>query len=188
MAGKTPVKVAQDRRRGRVASRPEADRARAILVALAGRTSAESGEAFGRSKLCEQRFRTVREETVRAPGAPLSWGDRTAPRSRLPAGRRSRRRARQPALAARRPWRPERPAKGAPERNDLAPEWKTLKADPLAHRTFQNRDSLKATIDADIQAINSSRKSQPLANQRISAWRAKPASTNRRDAPAPPSR
>ena len=92
------------------------------------------------------------------------------------------------ALAARRPWRPERPAKGAPERNDLAPEWKTLKADPLAHRTFQNRDSLKATIDADIQAINSSRKSQPLANQRISAWRAKPASTNRRDAPAPPSR
>lgn len=94
---------------------------------------------------------------------PHPWRQdrRCQPESRGPAGRRSRRRARQPAG----PYRKGR----APERNDLAPEWKTLEADPLAHKTFQNRESLKATIDADIQAIDSSRKSQPLANQRISA-------------------
>jgi hypothetical protein len=44
MAGKTPVKVRQDQRRGRErrsgsANRPEA-RARAILLSLVGRTSA----------------------------------------------------------------------------------------------------------------------------------------------------
>jgi transposase len=70
VAGKTPVNVTQDRRRGLErlsgsANRPEADGARAILLSLAGWTSAEIGEAFGRRKLCEQRFRRVREDTVR---------------------------------------------------------------------------------------------------------------------------
>ncbi|MGH6801320.1 MAG: IS630 family transposase [Burkholderiales bacterium] len=74
------------------------------------------------------------------------------------------------ALAQRKHWlTPEWMAKYAPELNDIERDWKTLKAHHLAHKTFKNRDSLKATIDADIQAINSSRKSQPLANQRISA-------------------
>ena len=59
--------------------------------------------------------------------------------------------------------------KYAPELNDIEREWKTLKAHHLAHKTFENRDSLRAMIDADIQAINSSRKAQPLANHRISA-------------------
>lgn len=100
----------------------------------------------------------------KAAGPPVAGVEGARDNRPVPTGKVARR-----ALAACRPWRPERPAKGAPERNDLAPEWKTLEADPLAHKTLQNRDSLKATIDADIRAINSSRKSQPLANQRISA-------------------
>jgi transposase len=74
------------------------------------------------------------------------------------------------ALADRKHWlTPESLAKYAPELNDIEREWKTLKAHHLAHKTFKNRDDLKKVIDADIQAINSSRKAQPLANQRISA-------------------
>ena len=48
-------------------------------------------------------------------------------------------------------------------------DWKTLKAHHLAHKTFRNRDELKIAIDTDIEAINSTRKSHPLADQRISA-------------------
>ena len=74
------------------------------------------------------------------------------------------------ALTERQHWlTPEWPPKHAPELNDIEREWKTLKAHHLAHKTFKNRDDLKTVIDADIQAINSSRKAQPLANQRISA-------------------
>ena len=61
-------------------------------------------------------------------------------------------------------------AKYAPELNDIEREWKTLKAHHLAHKTFKNRDDLKVEIDTDKKAINSPRKSRPLANQRISAW------------------
>jgi transposase len=74
------------------------------------------------------------------------------------------------ALAERNHWlTPEWMAKYAPELNDIEREWKTLKAHHLAHKTFKNRDDLKVAIDADIEAINSTRKSQPLASQRISA-------------------
>jgi DDE superfamily endonuclease len=74
------------------------------------------------------------------------------------------------ALAERKHWlTPERLAKYAPELNDIERDWKTLKAQHLAHKTFRNRDDLKIAIDADIQAINSTRKLHPLANQRISA-------------------
>jgi transposase len=74
------------------------------------------------------------------------------------------------ALAERKHWlTPEWLPKYTPELNDIEREWKTFKAHHLAHKTFDNRDRLKATIDADIQAINSDRKSHPLANQRISA-------------------
>ena len=60
-------------------------------------------------------------------------------------------------------------AKYAPELNDIERDWKTLKAHHLAHKTFSNRDDLKIAIDADIEAINSTGRSYPLANQRISA-------------------
>lgn len=74
------------------------------------------------------------------------------------------------ALAERKHWlTPEWMAKYAPELNDIEREWKTLKAHHLAHKTFKNRNDLKITIDADIQAINSVRKSQSWARQRISA-------------------
>ena len=74
------------------------------------------------------------------------------------------------ALAKREHWlTPEWMAKYAPELNDIEREWKTLKAHHLAHKTFKDRDDLKNTIDTHIQAINSARKSQPLAGQRISA-------------------
>ena len=74
------------------------------------------------------------------------------------------------ALAERKHWlTPEWMAKYAPELNDIEREWKTLKAHHLAHKTFDDRDDLKNTIDTHIQAINSARKSHPLASQRISA-------------------
>jgi transposase len=57
-------------------------------------------------------------------------------------------------------------AKYAPELSDIARDWKTIKAHHLAHITFENRDSRQATIETEIQAINSSRKTQPLANER----------------------
>jgi hypothetical protein len=68
------------------------------------------------------------------------------------------------ALAERNHWlTPEWMVKYAPELNDIEREWKTLKAHHLAHKTFKNRDDLKVAIDADIEAINSTRKSQLLA-------------------------
>ena len=74
------------------------------------------------------------------------------------------------ALAERKHWlTSEWMAKYAPELNDIEREWKTLKAHHLAHKTFKDRDDLKNTIDTHIQAINSARKSKPLASQRISA-------------------
>ena len=74
------------------------------------------------------------------------------------------------ALAEREHWlTPEWLAKYAPELNDIERQWKTLKAHHLAHKTFKNRDSLKAAIDAEIHDINSIRKSPPLDKQRISA-------------------
>lgn len=74
------------------------------------------------------------------------------------------------ALTERKHWlTPEWLPKYTPELNDIERDWKTLKAHHLAHKTFENRENLKAKIDADIQEINSARKSDPLANQRISA-------------------
>jgi len=74
------------------------------------------------------------------------------------------------ALAVREHWlRPEWLAKYAPELNDIERDWKTLKAHHLAHKTFKDADSLKTVIDEEIKAMNESRKSHPLANQRISA-------------------
>jgi transposase len=73
------------------------------------------------------------------------------------------------ALAEREHWlTPEWLPKYAPELNDIEHEWKTLKAH-LADTTFKTRDSLKAAIDADIKSINSHRKTQVVAKQRISA-------------------
>jgi transposase len=74
------------------------------------------------------------------------------------------------ALAERKHWlTPEWLPQYTPELNDIEREWKTFKAHHLARKTFDNRDSLKATIDADIQTINTDRISNPLANKRISA-------------------
>ncbi len=42
-------------------------------------------------------------------------------------------------------------------------EWKTLKADHLAHKTFRNAGSLKVTIDIEI------RNPITMANERVSA-------------------
>src|SRR4051812_13457528 len=59
MAGKSPVVASEEQRRGLMALSPsrgrgEADRARAIVLTLSGRTSGQIAEAFG-----------VREDTVR---------------------------------------------------------------------------------------------------------------------------
>ena len=85
MAGKSPVTASDGQRAGLLAlagshDRGEADRARAVLLTLAGWTSSKIAEAFG-----------VREDTVRlwrsefaasgvaalrtsvAPGPPLVW-------------------------------------------------------------------------------------------------------------------
>lgn len=74
------------------------------------------------------------------------------------------------ALAAREHWlKPEWLAKYAPELNDIEHDWKTLKGQHLAHKTFTDSDSLKASINEEIKALNANRKTHPLAKQRISA-------------------
>ncbi|MDQ6869640.1 MAG: hypothetical protein M3178_15185 [Pseudomonadota bacterium] len=70
MSGKSPLVVSAEQRDGLKrlavsANRAEAGRARAIPLSLSGWKSTAIGEVFGRRKLCEQRFRRVREDTVR---------------------------------------------------------------------------------------------------------------------------
>jgi transposase len=72
--------------------------------------------------------------------------------------------------AGREHWlRPEGLGTYASVLNDIEREWKTLKAHHLGHKTFRNADSLKVTIDTEIQTMNANRKPIPVANQRISA-------------------
>lgn len=74
------------------------------------------------------------------------------------------------ALAERMHWlTPGWMAKYAPELNDIERDRKTLKARYLADKTFKTKDDLKIAVDADIEAIDSTRKSHPLAKKRISA-------------------
>jgi transposase len=62
------------------------------------------------------------------------------------------------ALAWRKHWlTPEWMAKHAPALHAIERDWKILKAHHLADQTFRNRDDLKITIAADIEAINSTR-------------------------------
>ena len=70
MSGQSPLAASAEQRDGLrrlavSATRAEAGRARAILLSLSGWKSTAIGEVFGRRKLCEQRFRRVREDTVR---------------------------------------------------------------------------------------------------------------------------
>ncbi len=74
------------------------------------------------------------------------------------------------ALTERMHWlTPEWMEKYAPGLNDIERDRKTLKARHLADKTFKTKDDLKIAVDADIEAINSTRKSYPSAKQRISA-------------------
>ena len=80
MAGKSPVVADEQQKRalaelGRSRDRGEADRARAILLTLAGWTSAEIGAAFG-----------VREDRVRLWRGAFMQGGTEASRTRIPPG------------------------------------------------------------------------------------------------------
>lgn len=59
--------------------------------------------------------------------------------------------------------------KYAPELNDIEVVWGDLKAHHLAHQTFTDPDVLDGVIHHAVAALNSQRKRDPLANQRISA-------------------
>src|SRR5215213_10085938 len=80
MAGKSPVSATEERRSaladlGRSRDRGEADRARAVLLTLAGWTSPAIAAAFG-----------VREDTVRLWRGAFLRGGVEALRTRLPPG------------------------------------------------------------------------------------------------------
>jgi transposase len=80
MAGKSPVVANEDQRDGLVAlggsrDRGEADRARAVLLTLAGWTSAKIAEAFG-----------VREDTVRLWRSDFAARGVAALRTRIASG------------------------------------------------------------------------------------------------------
>jgi transposase len=59
--------------------------------------------------------------------------------------------------------------KYAPELNDIEIVWGDLKAHHLAHQTFTDPDVLDKVIHNSVAALNSERKRDSLANQRISA-------------------
>jgi hypothetical protein len=67
------------------------------------------------------------------------------------------------------PGGPSGRPKEPPDLNDLPPEWKTLKADPLADRTFKNVANRKTAIAEAIEAMNQNRQPRSLANRRTSA-------------------
>jgi transposase len=74
------------------------------------------------------------------------------------------------ALAARAHWLTvEWLPKYAPELNDIEIVWRDLKAHHLAHQTFADVETLDAAIHAAVTALNTERKINPLASQRISA-------------------
>jgi transposase len=59
--------------------------------------------------------------------------------------------------------------KYAPELNDIEVVWGDLKAHHLAHQTFTDPEALDQVIHHAVAALNSERKRDPLAKQRISA-------------------
>jgi len=78
--------------------------------------------------------------------------------------------ASQAALAERAHWLTvEWLPKYAPELNDIEVVWGDLKARHLAHQTFTDPDILDRAIHRAVDALNSQRNRNPLANQRISA-------------------
>ncbi len=59
--------------------------------------------------------------------------------------------------------------KYAPELNDIERVWLDLKANHLAHQTFNDPEDLDRAIHAAVKALNAERNRDPLGNPRISA-------------------
>jgi hypothetical protein len=150
MAGKSPVTTSDEQRAGLLAlagsrDRSEADRARAVLLTLAGWTSPRSPKPGH-------------------PPKPVVLVEDNGPihTSKLSLA----------ALAARAHWLTiEWLPKYAPELNDIEVVWHDLKAHHLAHHTFADADALDQAIHQAVGALNTERMALPLARPRISAMK-----------------
>ena len=121
MAGKSPVVASAAQRRDLIIlshsrDRGEADRARALLLTLAGWTSSRIAEAFG-----------VREDTVRLWRSAFSKGGVDALRRSVAPGPAPIKAERALAVAE---------AVLSAELNDIEELWRDLKRHHLAHQTF----------------------------------------------------
>ena len=154
MAGKSPVVASAAQRRDLIIlshsrDRGEADRARALLLTLAGWTSSRIAEAFG-----------VREDTVRLWRSAFSKGGVDALRRSVAPGPAPIKAERALAVAE---------AVLSAELNDIEELWRDLKRHHLAHQTFAGPESLDDAIDEAVMMLNGERNRHPLANHRIAA-------------------
>ena len=166
MSGKPPVTANPDQR---VAlsdlagsrDRGEADRARAVLLALSGWTSPRIAEAFG-----------VREDTVRLWRSDFMRGGVDALKASIapgpePVKSETALRVVTPLLdapvASRLNWT------NSPELNDIEVVWHDLKAFHLAHQTFIDTAALDRAIHTAVHDLNVERMVDPLADPRVSA-------------------
>jgi hypothetical protein len=61
--------------------------------------------------------------------------------------------------------------KYATELNDIGPVWRDLKRHHIAHQTFTGPDDLDRAIHDAVAELNAERNRDPLASQRIAAYR-----------------
>jgi transposase len=168
MTGKSPLWATGEQRADLTAlagsrDRSEADRARAVLLTLAGWTSHTSPTK--RSSDFVAHLDQLDRLYGPRPGQPVKPVVLVEDNGPIHTSRLSR-----AALAARAHWLTvEWLPKYAPELNDIEIVWHDLKAHHLAHQTFADSDALDRAIHQAVDDLNDERIALPLAEPRISA-------------------